>query len=83
MRRRSRRIRQHGGRSRYLGALSFTVLLDLSGPLVSRFGKGEVNAAGALLDDTQARGIENSPDNGQADEEEQDKTGQSTQHEPT
>jgi hypothetical protein len=62
-----------------LGALSFTVLLDLKGPRVSRFGKSEVNAA-AVLDDTQSGGIENSPDNGHADEEEQDTTGQFTQH---
>jgi len=62
-----------------LGALSFTVLLDLSGPRVSGFGKGEVNAA-AVLDDTQSGDKENSPDNGQADEEEQDTTGEFTQH---
>ena len=33
-----------------------------------------------VLDDTQSGGIENSRDNGQADEEEQDTTGQFTQH---
>ena len=55
------------------------MLLDLNRPRVSRFGKSEVNAA-ALPDDTQSGGIENSPDNGKADEEEQGTTGQFTQH---
>ena len=63
-----------------MGALSFTVLLDLCGPLVRRFGKGEVNAAASVADDAQSHGIENSSENGEADEEEQDTTGQCTQH---
>ena len=56
------------------------MLLDFNGPRVSRFGKSEVNAAASVLDDTQSDGIENSPQNGQADEEEQDTACQFTQH---
>jgi hypothetical protein len=57
-----------------------TVLLDFSRPLFNRSDEGDTDAAASGLDDTQSGGIGNSPGNGQADKEEQDTTGQSTQH---
>ena len=68
------------GRAGGLRALRFTVLLDFSRPLVCRLDEGEANAAVSVLDDTQSGGMENSPDNGQADEEEEDATGPVAQH---
>ena len=56
------------------------MLLNLSRPFVCRFGKSELRASAPIEDDTQSGGKQNSPENGQADEEEEDTAGQFAQH---
>ena len=56
------------------------MLLDFSRSLLCRFGKSEANAAASVHDDAQSGGIEDSPKNGEADEEEHDVTGKFSEH---
>ena len=60
--------------------MRFSMLLDLSRLPGRRFLKGEVKVAASAEDDAQSEGKEHSADDGQADDDEQNTTGQSTQH---
>jgi hypothetical protein len=67
-------------RRRGLCSLRFTMLFDVSGLPGRRSLEGEVNVAAPAEDDAQSEGKENSADDGEAGDDEQHTTGQSTQH---